>query len=55
MSGVISMRALQRRNERRSLSLMFAMVVNSRTRATLGVAPASLTALNKFVISSLTR
>ena len=55
MSGVISIRSLQRRNECRSLSLMFAMVVNSRTRTTLGVAPASLKALKKFVISSLTQ
>ena len=54
MSGVISIRSLQGRNECRSLSLMFAVAVNG-TRTTLGGALSSLTALKKFVISSLTQ
>ena len=41
MSGVISIRSLQRRNECRLLSLMFVMAVNAGTRATIGGAPTS--------------
>ena len=48
MSSVISIRSLQRRNECRALSLMFAMAVNSGTRTTLGGAISSLTGLKKF-------